>query len=82
MIGAFIAPDTMSYKERMLNMIINLKEYRSEEEILFSAAMARIHDGSTHTCAGTCFAGMGKVCSKSLTPNPQRANHLRTQDYW
>ena len=57
------------------------KEYRTEEEILFSAAAHRIKDKDPFE-KGTTFAGTGKVCSESLTPNPEKANRLRTQKYW
>ena len=60
------------------------KEYRSEEEILFSAAAHRLslQEEDDGTPPGTTFAGTGKVTSESLTPNPQKANRLRTQKYW
>lgn len=31
---------------------------------------------------GTNFAGAGKICDKSLTPNQVRAKRLRSQKYW
>lgn len=31
---------------------------------------------------GTCFAGFGKVCEESLTPDLAKADRLRHQTYW
>ena len=57
------------------------KDYRSEEEILF-ASSSPDPELDKILNSGTTFAGMGKVCSESLTPNPQKADYLREQKYW
>ena len=31
---------------------------------------------------GTTFAGTGKVCDKTLTPNVVKADRLRNQKFW
>ena len=58
------------------------KEYRSEEEILFSGASDPMDREPDPMFEGTTFAGYGKVCSESLTPFPARARSLRTRNYW
>ena len=58
------------------------KEWRSEEEILFQHAVDRELNPPPATPPGTTFAGSGPVCSESLTPFPEKAKKLRTQNYW
>lgn len=31
---------------------------------------------------GTCFAGFGRICDRTLTPDPRKAESLRTRKYW
>lgn len=65
-------------------MFWKFKEYRSEEEILFSGRTdpyLRERDPDDDG-GGTTFAGTGPVCSGSLTPDPAKAARLRTQKYW
>lgn len=57
------------------------KEYRSEEEILFGGQIVP-DSRRVEFHPGTTFAGTGKVCSESLTPDPVKAKRLRMQKYW
>lgn len=53
----------------------------SEEEIKFSASVRRLIDSDMDD-GGTTFAGTGKVCTDTLTPNLSKADRLRKQNYW
>lgn len=59
-----------------------LKGQKSEERIQFSATVAHIQGQTTTRRTGTCFAGKGEVCNKTLTPNIKKADRLRSQKYW
>lgn len=56
----------------------------SKSKILLcpSASYTNPDEILSDTPRGTTFAGIGKVCSDSLTPNLKRAAKLRTQNYW
>lgn len=60
------------------------KEYRSEEEILFSTVTmserTAIRNEQINTRALT--TRNKKAGYESLTPNPQKAKRLRMQKYW
>lgn len=63
-------------------MSLMQKNCQSEDRVRHLAEVARIHGQVRSVHPGTCFAGKGKVCAKTLTPNTKKAARLRTQKYW
>jgi len=61
---------------------LNTRGRQKEERIRFSAAAAHIQGQTVSRRTGTCFAGKGEVCDKTLTPNTRKADRLRSQKYW
>lgn len=61
---------------------LKAKSQRDEEKALFSATVAHIQGQTATRRNGTCFAGKGKICDKTLTPDIKKANQLRFQRYW
>lgn len=57
-------------------------DFWKEQNVLFSAAVSRISNHAKQDYPGTCFAGKGKVCSMSFTPDLKKSERLRTQAYW
>lgn len=58
------------------------KSQQNEEKVRFSATVAHIQGQSASRHMGTCFAGKGKICDKTLTPDIKKANRLRFQKHW
>lgn len=58
------------------------KSQQNEEKVRFSATVAHIQGQSATRRMGTCFAGKGEICDKTLTPDIKKADRLRSQKHW
>lgn len=58
------------------------KSQQNEEKVRFSATVAHIQGQSATRHMGTCFAGKGEICDKTLTPDIKKADRLRAQKHW